>query len=410
MKDTEFYERLGVTTTATVEEIRKAYKKLAIKYHPDKNPNNADAIEKFKEISEAYEVLSDEKKREVYDRYGKDGLKDGGVGFSSAEDIFSSFFGGPFSSFFGGGGRGHGPQKGDDIVHEISVTLEDLYNSKLSKLAVTRNKICEKCSGTGTKTGSKAGKCSTCSGRGVRVIVRQLGPGMIQQMQTVCNDCGGKGESIGANDQCLECKGKKVVKEKKILQVQIDKGMKHGQKIVFSGEADEAPGLEGGDIIFVLSEKKHDIFKRNGNDLFIEQSIPLSEALAGTTFVFKHLDGRQIYVKTEKGDVITPGEIKVISNEGMPHYRSPYTKGELYIKFNVEFPKKGHLKDKQLNQLLQLLPTRPAPILTDDMEQVSLQPVNEYQKQQQQRGHAHEEDDEDQENGAGGTRVQCAQQ
>jgi len=124
----------------------------------------------------------------MYDKYGKEGIKEGG--FSSAEDIFAQFFGGasPFSSFFGGGGGRGGPRKGEDIVHEIAVTLDDLYNGKTSKLAVTRNVVCTKCSGSGGKEGINAGKCKTCDGRGIRVIIKQLGPGMIQQMQTVCND------------------------------------------------------------------------------------------------------------------------------------------------------------------------------------------------------------------------------
>lgn len=411
VKETEFYDRLEIPPTANVNDIKKAYRKMAVKYHPDKNPNNPSAAEKFKEISEAYEVLSDEKKREMYDRYGKESLKEGG--FSSAEDIFAQFFGGsPFSSMFGGGGQ-RGPRKTEDIVHELGVSLEDLYKGKTTKLAVTRNVVCSKCSGSGAKEGVSAGKCKTCDGRGVRVIVKQIGPGMIQQMQTVCGDCGGKGEQIKEEDKCLNCKGKKVVREKKVLQVYVDPGMKHGQKVVFSGEADESPGMEPGDIIFVLVEKKHDVFKRNGNDLIMEYTVQLVEALCGVSFVIKHLDDRQLFVKTDRGDVLTPGEVRVIPNEGMPQHKKPFQKGNLYIHINVEFPKPGTLKDKQLQQLESLLPARKTPPrLTDDMEQVTLGKLSqsEQQRSTQKERDRREAYDDDEEEGPQGSRVQCAQQ
>jgi len=411
VKETEFYDRLGIAPDAPLDEIKKAYKKCAIKYHPDKNPNNPEAETKFKEISEAYEVLADENKRAMYDKYGKDALKEGGFSAHSAHDIFEQFFGGGFGSFFGGGGR-QGPRRTEDIAHELQVTLDDLYKGKTTKLSVTRNIICTACTGAGTKSGGSAGKCKTCDGRGIRLVIKQLGPGMIQQMQTVCHDCGGKGEQIKEEDKCKECKGKKVVKDKKVLTVYIDKGMKHGQKIVFSGESDEAPGMEPGDIIFVLIEKKHDMFKRNGNDLYMECSIPLIEALAGFNFTIKHLDDRQLLVKSEKGDVITPGEVRVITNEGMPKYKAPFEKGNLYITFNVEFPKPGFLKDKQLQELEKLLPPRrPAPKVTEEMEEVQLTKVTQNDQRSKPTGRRPQEpEDEDDEGGQGGQRVQCAQQ
>jgi DnaJ family protein A protein 2 len=411
VKETEFYDRLGVSPDAPVSDIKKAFRKLAVKYHPDKNPGNSQAAEQFKAISEAYEILSDENKRSMYDKYGKESIDRGGL--HSAEDIFASFFGGAFPSFFGGGGRS-GPKKGEDIVHELQVSLEDLYKGKTSKLAVTRNVICEACSGSGTKSGASTGKCKSCDGRGVRVIVKQIGPGMIQQMQTVCPDCSGKGEVIRDEDKCKTCNGKKVTKEKKVLQVYVDKGMKNGQKITFSGEADEAPGMEPGDVIFVIVEKKHNFFKRNGNDLIIEHNLKLVEALAGFAFTIKHLDDRELLVKSEKGEVITHGDIRMIANEGMPLHKQPLERGNLFIKFNVEFPKPGQLKDSQLQQLEKILPSRPpAPKETADMERVTLQKYSEsHQKQYQNRNeHMHEAYEEDGEDDQPhGQRVQCAQQ
>jgi len=418
VKETEYYDRLGVAPDCSVDDLKKAYKKSAIKFHPDKNPNNPEASEKFKEISEAYEVLSDENKRQMYDKYGKEGLDKGGFHAHDASDIFQQFFGGGggFGGFFGGGGGRGGPRKTEDIVHELQVSLEDLYKGKTTKLSVTRNIICQGCTGSGTKSGSSAGKCKTCDGRGIRLVIKQLGPGMIQQMQTVCSDCQGKGEQIKEEDKCKECKGKKVLKDKKVLTVYVDKGMRHGQKVVFAGESDEAPGMEPGDIIFVLVEKKHEVFRRNGNDLYIEQNIPLVEALCGFTTYVKHLDDRVLIVNSPKGDIITPGEVKVIPNEGMPKHKSPYEKGNLYIQFTIEFPKQGFFKEPQLKELEKLLParrqlTKP----TGETEDVTMEKVNERQQRgggqpgAQRRGATADSDDEDEE-GHGGQRVQCAQQ
>jgi DnaJ family protein A protein 2 len=417
VKETEYYERLGIAPEASTEELKKAYKKMAIKFHPDKNPNNPEAVEKFKEISEAYEVLADENKRQLYDKYGKEGLEKGGFHAHDASDIFSQFFGGGgggFGGFFGGGGGQRGPRKTEDIVHELQVTLEDLYKGKTTKLSVTRNIICQGCTGAGTKNGSSAGKCKTCEGRGIRLVIKQLGPGMIQQMQTVCNDCQGKGEQIKEEDKCKECKGKKVLKDKKVLTVYVDKGMRHGQKVVFNGESDEAPGMEPGDIIFVLVEKKHELFKRNGNDLYIEQTIPLVEALCGFTTYVKHLDDRVLVISQAKNDVINHGEIRMITNEGMPIHKRPYEKGNLYIQFNVEFPKPGFLKENSMKELEKLLPPRRQQTKPQgETEDVVMDKVGERQRggqqTQQRRGPTADSDDEDDE-GHGGQRVQCAQQ
>jgi len=412
VKETEFYDRLGVTPDAKVDDVKKAYKKMAIKYHPDKNPNNPEAVEKFKEVSEAYEVLADENKRQMYDKYGKEGLREGGFGAHSAHDIFEQFFGGGgggFSSFFGGGGRG-GPRRTEDIAHELQVSLEDLYKGKTSKLSVTRNVICSTCTGNGTKSGGSSAKCKTCDGRGIRLIIKQLGPGMIQQMQTVCGDCGGKGEVIKEEDKCKECKGKKVIKEKKVLNVYVEKGMRHGQKVVFSGESDEAPGMEPGDVIFVLVEKKHDLFKRQGNDLFMEVSIPLIEALGGFQLHIKHLDDRVLLVKSEKGEVINPGDVRMIGGEGMPIHKKPYEKGNLYITFTVEFPKHGSLQPNQLQQLEKLLPPRrqlPKVEVTEEAELTKVN-LNEQRSRGARRPSSDDEDDEEGGQGRGG--VQCAQQ
>jgi len=216
------YNILGVSKDADENEIKKAYKKLALKHHPDKGGD----VEKFKEISAAAEILSDPEKRQTYDKYGLAGLEGQGGG-EGADDIFSMFFGG------GGRRRGPtGPQKGEDIVHPIKANLEDLYNGKTSRLAINRNKLCEECEGRGGKVGCER-ECSDCHGRGVRVQLRQIGPGMVQQIQSACQACKGTGKIIDEKDKCKSCKGKKTYKDRKVLEVVLEKGMKNGQKNSF---------------------------------------------------------------------------------------------------------------------------------------------------------------------------------
>lgn len=412
--NTKYYEILGVSKNATPDELKKAYKKAAIKNHPDKGGDP----EKFKELAQAYEVLSDPEKRETYDQYGEDALKEGMGGGGASHnpfDIFESFFGGsPFGGggFGGGSSRGRRQKQGEDVVHPLKVSLEDLYNGTSKKLSLSRNIICPKCKGKGSKSGVSS-RCAGCQGSGMRVSIRQLGPGMIQQMQHVCNDCRGSGETINDKDKCGQCKGNKVVQDKKVLEVHVEKGMQHGQKIVFQGEADEAPDTITGDIVFVLQLKEHPKFKRKGDDLYVEHTLTLTEALCGFHFPLTHLDSRQLLIKSSPGEIVKPGQYKAINDEGMPHYQRPFMKGRLYIHFNVDFPESGSLSPEQCKALESILPPRPANYMTDmeldECEETTLHDVNIEEemrrKQQQQQQEAYEEDDE-----PAGHRVQCAQQ
>ena len=261
--------------------------------------------------------MCDPEKRQLYDQYGKDGVDNGGGGGGghSPEDIFSMFFGGG-----GGGGRGRGgPQKGEDIVHSIKVSLEDLYNGKTVRLAISRNKPCGDCEGRGGKLGAEKA-CGDCHGRGVRIQLRQIGPGMVQQMQSVCPACRGACKTMEEKDKCKACKGQKVYKDRKVLEVGIEKGMKHGQKIKFSGEADEVPGTIPGDVIIVVQEKEHENFKRKGADLVHSVELTLSEALCGFTRVITQMDGRLLKIESKAGEVLKQDAVKVIAGEGMYTY------------------------------------------------------------------------------------------
>uniref|UniRef100_A0A8C6FTN3 DnaJ heat shock protein family (Hsp40) member A4 n=1 Tax=Moschus moschiferus TaxID=68415 RepID=A0A8C6FTN3_MOSMO len=385
VKETQYYDILGVKPSASPEEIKKAYRKLALKYHPDKNPDEG---EKFKLISQAYEVLSDPKKRDIYDQGGEQAIKEGGSGspsFSSPMDIFDMFF--------GGGGRMARDRRGKNVVHQLSVTLEDLYNGVTKKLALQKNVICEKCEGVGGKKGSVE-KCPVCKGRGMQIHIQQIGPGMVQQIQTVCIECKGQGERINPKDRCESCNGAKVIREKKIIEVHVEKGMKDGQKILFHGEGDQEPELEPGDVIIVLDQKDHSVFQRRGHDLIMKMKIQLSEALCGFKKTIKTLDDRVLVITSKSGEVIKHGDLKCVRNEGMPIYKSPLEKGILIIQFLVIFPEKHWLPQDKLSQLEALLPPRQKVRITEDMDQVELKEFNPNEQNWRQHREAYEEDDD----------------
>jgi len=393
-KDTKFYDELGVAPTATVEEIKKAYRKLALKYHPDKNPEDP---EKFKNISAAFEVLSDEKKRSIYDKYGEEGLKEGGGEAHNPFDIFDMFFGG------GRSGRRQPGEKmrGRDTVHQMKVSLEDLYNGTSRQLAVQKNVICETCKGIGGKEGSVQ-KCENCNGTGMDVKMRQIGPGMVQQIQQPCRQCNQTGEKIREKDRCKNCGGKKVEKQRKILKCEIDKGMKDGQKLTFSGEGDQAPDIEPGDIVIVLDEKEHDVFRRQGSDLFIRMDIELADALCGFTRNITTLDNRTLVIKSHPGEVIRPKEMKCVLDEGMPIYGDPLEKGRLVIDFQIKFPKEGWINPKDLLTLEKCLPPCEKYVIADISEEVHLSKVEDVPPSTSHGGSYY--DDEDDNRGQG---VQC---
>uniref|UniRef100_A0A8C5R103 DnaJ heat shock protein family (Hsp40) member A2 n=1 Tax=Leptobrachium leishanense TaxID=445787 RepID=A0A8C5R103_9ANUR len=381
--DTKLYDLLGVAPGASENELKKAYRKLAKEYHPDKNPNAGD---KFKEISFAYEVLSNPEKRELYDRYGEQGLREGSGG-SGMDDIFSHIFGGGLFGFMGGQSRSrNGRRRGEDMMHPLKVSLEDLYNGKTTKLQLSKNVLCSSCSGFILKM---------CFRFLVTVIPSFLA-----------------GEVINEKDRCKKCEGKKVIKEVKILEVHVDKGMKHGQRITFTGEADQAPGVEPGDIVLVLQEKENEIFQREGNDLHMTHKIGLVEALCGFQFNFKHLDARQIVVKYPPGKVIEPGSVRVVRGEGMPQYRNPFEKGDLFIKFEVQFPENNWINPDKLTELEDLLPARPeTSTVSGETEEVDLQEFDNTRGSgsgQRREAYNDSSDEESGHHGPGG--VQCAHQ
>jgi len=321
-------------------------------------------------------------------------------------DLFSSLFGGG-SPFFSGGGpsRQRGPRRTKDLVHRINVSLEDLYKGKTTKLALTRHVICSKCNGKGGMKEGAVRRCGNCSGTGVKTSIRQMGP-MIQQFQSACGDCDGSGELINAKDRCKVCLGKKVVSEKKQLEVHIDKGMKNGSHVTFHGESDQSPDSESGDVVIVIEEKPHDRFKRNENELYTDVEVDLLTALGGGQFAIKHLDERVLLVNLVPGEVIKHDQTKVIQGQGMPSLRH-HEPGDLYVHFSVKFP--DHIDPNAIPHLEAALEPRvPLPKFPKGIhvEEVDL---GELDARQQRFANGPDGMDEDDEGGRPGG-VQCAQQ
>eukprot|EP01062_Namystynia_karyoxenos_P013992 TRINITY_DN15031_c0_g1_i1.p1 TRINITY_DN15031_c0_g1~~TRINITY_DN15031_c0_g1_i1.p1 ORF type:complete len:445 (+),score=210.19 TRINITY_DN15031_c0_g1_i1:99-1337(+) len=338
VKETEYYDALGVAPDADEAHIKRAYKRLALKYHPDKC-KEPDAEAKFKNLGEAYEVLSNPEKRKLYDEHGKKGLEEGGGGGGmDASDIFAAFF--------GRSRRPRGEPKPKDIVHEIEVPLQDFYTGKTKKIAATRDRLCGTCSGAGVKPGCGKSredfKCRQCDGQGVRIMLRELAPGFVQQVQVQCQQCQQQCYVIPQPFKCPECRGKRVVKDRKVLEVHIEKGMKRGDVVTFEGEGDQIPGVRlSGDIMIVLTQKPHDFFQRRGRHLFIDQEISLCEALTGFQLPIAHLDGRQLLIKTRPGQVLDPQRLWVVDREGMPvKGTGGAERGALVINLRVHFPEK----------------------------------------------------------------------
>ncbi|CAN8065274.1 unnamed protein product [Agarophyton chilense] len=386
-----FYQLLGVEKDASLSQIKKSYRKLAMTHHPDRGGDE----ERFKEITTAFEVLSDEEKRQLYDDYGEEGLREGGGGPADAHDLFSAMF---------GGGAPRGPKKGEPVVHSLRVTLEDLYKGKTSKLAIIRNRVCKTCRGKGASRPEAVETCYVCHGRGIQVTMNQIGPGMVQQVQNSCRNCRGMGEIINERFRCETCQGDKVVKERKVLEVYVDKGMQHGQKITFTGEANANPGAVAGDVIVVLKQEDHGRFKRKECNLVYDKKITLVDALCGLDFYIKQLDGRLLHVRAPPGRIITPGMVKSIPNEGMPIWKNPMERGYMFVKFDVAFP--DQMTPHQIQFLHSVLgPSTPlSPRGTAEVEEVPLVDFEEdHVKQARANGTAYDEDDEEQH------RVSCAQ-
>lgn len=363
---TEYYDILGVTKTASADEIKKAYKSLALKWHPDRNPDNTkEATEKFKEISEAYSILSDPDKRKLYDLKGKNGINNpfdvGGFPFPTNPDpdhnfnpqhIFEEMMRqqSPFSQFFNNGGEPNNKQqktqhRSTNITYELKVHIKDLYTGCNKKLKLNRDIVCKECKGSGCKSNNmNNSKCYDCKGKGCTIEIRQLAPGFISQLSTPCNKCSGTGEYISVSNRCEICNGKKVIQEECLFDINISKGARSGDSIIFYGKSNESPGLATGDFIVKVKEINDDTgFIRDDQNLIFKKTINIIDALCGCSFDITHLDGRIINYKTSPTETIYDGERKIIKGEGMKFGNN--NKGDLIIEFKLEFPKQLNNQD-----------------------------------------------------------------
>ena len=342
---TKYYKVLGVDKNASQDEIRRAYRKLVKTKHPDKGGSQKE----FQEIQLAYDTLSDENKRKVYDEYGEEGIKEGMDG-QGPTDIFDLFT--------GGGGR-KVKRKTKSVLQQMEVTLEDIYKGTEKYLEINRYRICKKCKGNGSKDPNANTTCPGCKGKGVKMVVQRMGNTILQSQQS-CPDCRGEGYVIKEGDKCTICRGNKVNKESKTIKILLDKGAPDGKRYTFEGESDEMPGYEPGDVIIEIKIKKHKLFERTGADLTYVADISLLEALTGFELLITHLDGRKVLIKSKKGEIIKPGVIKTVKECGMPFFDHPTRFGNLYIKFNIHFPKS--LKEDQKEALFELFPKSTLPI------------------------------------------------
>ncbi|KAI5851602.1 hypothetical protein DFP73DRAFT_490942 [Morchella snyderi] len=353
----DYYKLLGLDKSADDRDIKRAYRKLSKKFHPDKNPNDPSAHQKFVEIAEAYEALSDSDSRRIYDQHGAEGLQrhksGGGGGHHDPFDLFSRFFGG--SGHFGGGERGM--QKGPNMEVRVDIPLADFYKGSEKEFSVEKQVVCEECDGSGSQDGHMD-SCNECGGRGVRVVKHMLAPGIFQQVQTRCDRCSGKGQIIA--HPCKVCHGNRVVRKTTTHTLSIEKGSPRGIRISFENEADESPEWIAGDLIVNVHEKTADgkidedeahqhedgipdgtWFRRRGKDLFWKEVLSLREALLGDwTRNLTHLDGHEIQLGRKKGQTVQPGLVEAVKGEGMPIYRSEGMDeyGDLLVEYVVVLP------------------------------------------------------------------------
>lgn len=359
----DYYQILGVDRTASQDEIKRAYRKLAMKYHPDKNPGDKEAEEKFKELAEAYEVLSNDEKRRVYDQFGHEGLRGRAQepDFRSVEDIFSAFgdiFGGGgviFEDLFGFGGRPGraGPAPGAHLRMDVTIPFADAVKGAKRTIELTRHEVCPDCKGTGAKGGTAMRTCPACGGTGR--ITRSQG---FFAMTSTCPNCRGEGKTI--REPCPSCHGERAVAKPGKIEVNIPAGVEDGTRLRIRGEGE--PSLEGGprgDLYVYIHVQPHEIFTRHGTDLVMSLPVSYPQAVLGTEVQVPTPYGRA-RLKVPKG--AQPGKVLRMREQGMPRLDGA-GRGDLYVRIDVEVPKSVNAREKELlNELEQIRPVENKPV------------------------------------------------
>jgi len=351
----DYYEVLGVSKNAEASEIKKAYRKLALQYHPDKNPGNKEAEEKFKEAAEAYDVLGNEEKRRRYDQFGHAGLGGGAGGFGGAgmsmDDIFSQF-GDIFGSFTGFGGFGGGRHarhvnRGTNLRVKVKLTLEEIATGVEKKIKVKKYVADTHCNGTGAKDGKSFSNCSTCHGTGQVTRVQNTILGQMQTTST-CPSCGGEGKII--NEKCPHCNGEGVMLSEEVITLNIPAGVGDGMQLSISGKGNAARrGGVNGDLIVLIEEQEHGQLVRDGNDLLYNAFVSFPDAVLGSSVEIPTLEGK-VKVKVDAGT--QPGKILRLRGKGLPDING-YGRGGLLVKINVWIPKNLSKDDKKMMEGLQ---------------------------------------------------------
>jgi len=345
-----FYEVLGIEKGATEDEIKKAFRKLAIKYHPDKNQGDKESEEKFKEINEAYQVLTDPQKKSQYDQYGTADFNGGDMGGNSGGFDFSDLggFGDIFDSFFGGGGGGGGrrrggPEKGADLESTLNLTFEEAVFGVEKEISINRSESCSTCNGSGAKVGTSPRTCDKCGGVGQVKVQRNTPLGSFVSMST-CDKCGGKGKIIA--DPCNVCHGSGKQRKNKRIKVNIPAGVDTGNVMPMRGQGEAgSSGGPSGDLYVNIRVVNHSIFKRKGFDIYIDQHISFSMATLGVELKVPTVDGDVKYVLPEGTQ---PGAIFRLKTKGVPHVNS-HGRGDQYVNIIVDVPR--NLNEKQKSAL-----------------------------------------------------------
>lgn len=354
MAKRDYYDILEVPRTASPEEIKKAYRKMALKFHPDKNPNDPGAESKFKEAAEAYEVLSDAEKKQRYDRYGHDGVKNGpGGGFNmSMDDIFSHFgdiFGGAFGESFGFGTRGRTQRRvnrGTNLRVKVKLTLEEIATGVEKKIKVSKYVACDACNGTGAEHGSSMSTCHTCHGRGQVTRVTSTFLGQMQTTST-CPTCDGNGQVIST--KCNKCFGNGIVKGEEVIPVRMPAGVAAGMQLSMNGKGNAAArGGIPGDLLILVEEQEHPHFERDGNNLIHEHFISIPDAILGTSLDIPTLEGKA-RIKVEPGT--QSGKILRLKGKGLPDING-YGRGDLLVNLSVWTPRNLSREEQQFLETL----------------------------------------------------------
>ncbi len=342
----DYYEVLNVARDAGAEQIKRAYRKLAMKYHPDRNPGDAEAERRFKEATEAYDVLSDGQRRQLYDRYGHEGLR-GTSGYDYAHmdvgDIFS-MFGDIFGDVFGERGRGRGrrgPHRGPSLQTEIEITLEQVLTGTEKEIEYNRKQTCQTCQGSGAKPGSVPQTCATCNGRGQ---VAQSGFGGMFRMVTTCPDCAGSGQMV--TDRCRDCRGNGRVPQKRRVSVRIPPGIEDGQSIRVGGEGEAGiGGGPNGDLYVIVRIAPHRLFEREGEHLILQMPISFTQAALGAEVKVPTIDGQEHTLTIPPGT--QHGDHSRQRGLGLPDLRTGQ-RGDMAVIFTIEIPRKLTSRQKAL--------------------------------------------------------------